>query len=98
MPGFWNAHSDLDWYAETIDVGQEPFDAEDEEPMSEQDDDAGILAAAKALCWAARPAGFDEQHDIESCWLRHSEMDQRLFLYRARVAVVAWEDWKGQKG
>ncbi len=58
------------------------------------DDDAGILAAAKALCWAARPAGFDEQHNPQSCWDRHNEMDQRLYLYRARVAVTAWEDWK----
>ncbi len=66
--------------------------------MSERDDDAGILAAAKALCWAARPAGFDEQHDIESCWQRHSEMDQKLYLYRGRVAVDAWEAWCVQDG
>lgn len=61
-----------------------------------QRDDAGIERAAVALCWAARPVtGPPSNHTALSWWRRQSEMDQRMYLYRARIAVTAWEDyWK----
>ncbi len=61
------------------------------------EDDAGLLAAAIALCWAGRIPGYDEQQTPQWLWDRLNEAEQRLYLYRACVAVEAWENfWKGQ--
>ena len=61
------------------------------------EDDAGILAAAVALAWAGRVPGYDEQQTPQWLWERFNEAEQRLYLYRARCAVEAWEAyWKGK--
>ena len=59
-------------------------------------DDAGIESAAVALCWAARPVLFKgppSNYTAQSWWPLQSEMDQRMYLYRARIAVNAWEQY-----
>jgi len=70
------------------------------------EDDAGILAAAVALCWHARPvlslppgtiAPFTCQ-TAEEWWVAQPEMERRLHIGRARVACEAWEDFWKERG
>jgi len=66
------------------------------------EDDAGILAAAVALCWHARPVLTVQHHDNlritpEGWWRAQTEMERRLHIGRARVACEAWEQhWAGK--
>jgi hypothetical protein len=63
------------------------------------EDDAGILAAAVALCWHARPVVVRESPGptAQAWWKVQPEMERRLHLGRARVACEAWEAyWKGK--
>ncbi len=60
-------------------------------------DDAGIEAAAIALAWAGRPVmvSIEGVSDAHGWWQIQTELDRRLYLYRARVCCVAWEEyWK----
>jgi len=66
------------------------------------EDDAGILAAAVALCWHARPVlaghkGWEPPPTPQEWWEQQPEMERRLHIGRARVACEAWEAyWKGK--
>ena len=64
------------------------------------EDDAGILAAAVALCWHARPVPLGTSWDRttpDQWWEKQEEMERRLHIGRARVACAAWEAyWKGK--
>jgi hypothetical protein len=70
------------------------------------EDDAGILAAAVALCWHARPVlaharnpdGREPGHTPISWWVAQPEMERRLHIGRARVACSAWEDFWKERG
>jgi len=59
------------------------------------EDNAGILAAAVALCWHARPVLTDPIEDFmqtpQEWWGMQTEMERRLHIGRARVACSAWE-------
>lgn len=60
-------------------------------------DEAGIEAAAMALCFAGRPVlpmAPPYEIDASSWWQMQTEIDRRLYLYRARVAVEAWCLWE----
>lgn len=59
-------------------------------------DDAGILAAAMALCWASRPAmAIVDGATPQSWWEQQYEFVHRQHIYRARIAVEAWEQhWR----
>ncbi len=63
-------------------------------------DDAGIRAAAIALLWCQRPVvlGAPIDNNGAAWWSAQSEMDRRLYLYRARVAVEAWERFMQARG
>jgi hypothetical protein len=70
------------------------------------EDDAGVLAAAVALCWHARPVvahagypdGREPGHTPISWWDRQPEMERRLHIGRARVACEAWEMFWKERG
>jgi hypothetical protein len=64
------------------------------------EDDAGILAAAVALCWHARPAlgGYWPLPTPQEWWDRQTEMERRLHIGRARVACEAWEAYWKERG
>ena len=66
------------------------------------EDDAGILAAAVALCWHARPVlavgSYYMTTTPQGWWDTQPEMERRLHIGRARVAVEAWEAYWKEKG
>jgi hypothetical protein len=55
-----------------------------------------------ALCWHARPmlsVGEAFYHATpQEWWARQPEMERRLHIGRARVAVEAWEDFWKERG
>jgi hypothetical protein len=69
------------------------------------EDDAGILAAAVALCWHARPVlsfiaqAIRERAGLtaEEWWDMQTEMERRLHIGRARVACSAWESYWAER-
>jgi hypothetical protein len=67
--------------------------------MTDEEEAAGIERAAVALCWHARPvvAGYDgggRWHVLtpREWWEKQDELEQRLHISRARVAIAAWEN------
>ena len=68
------------------------------------EDDAGILTAAVALCWHARPVlafgpglGQISCRTAQEWWDVQPEMERCLHIGRAYVACSAWEAyWKGK--
>lgn len=68
--------------------------------MTVEQDDAGIMAAAIALCWAAMPVMLgprDEEITPQRWWALQTEAERRLHLYRARIACEAWEGFWGEQ-
>ncbi len=63
-------------------------------------DAAGILAAAAALCWASRPASaVIDRMTPQAWWKKQAEFVRRQHIYRARIAVEAWEQyWREIEG
>ena len=59
-------------------------------------EDAGIERAAVALLWATRPvltAGPVSEMTPDEYWQGFSERERRVYLYRARACVAAWENY-----
>lgn len=57
-------------------------------------EDAAIERAAMALAWDARPVVFVGHMpgvSIREWWERQKEVERRLWLRRARVAIEIWE-------
>lgn len=71
-------------------------DTQDAIDMQLERDDAGIEIAAIALCWAERPVvsgGPISEMTAAEYWRSHSGRERRMYLYRARAAVTAWEEF-----